>query len=237
MAYNNTDILFASLVGSKVSIPRFNAVQNELMKHVLPPIPFLPIKNEVNIDSVDDDFELREENFAASKSDFSSDLWRADAPTPTDRQFFPLSFEGKDGQTYTLPYEPMISISGKNTIIRRNVAKAKSTTIDGKSLGGSIKERWTQEDYEITITGVLIGSLLTGSVNECYPIKDFEKLRDFMTAPKSLKVFCELLQLLGINKIVIEDFSFPFTKGENVQAYEIKAYSDYDYKLLLDIND
>lgn len=235
MAYNNTDILFASLVGSKVSVPRFNTVQNELMKHVLPPIPFLPLKREISIDEVDDDFELRHEGFATSKSDFNADLWKADAPT--SKQFFPFWFVDEKGNKWLLPYEPMISISGKNTIIRRNVAKAKSTNVDGISLGGSIKERWNQADYEITITGVLIGSLLTGSVKECYPISDFEKLRNFMIAPKSLKVFCEPLQLLGINQIVIEDFSFPFTKGENVQAYEIKAYSDFDYKLLLDIND
>ena len=129
----------------------------------------------------------------------------------------------------------MINISGKNTIVRRNVAKAK--TKGGLELGGSIKERWNQGDYDITITGVLIGSLLTGNVEDCFPREDFEKLRDFMTAPKSLKVYCEPLQLLGINQIVIEDFSFPFTKGENVQAYEIKCYSDFDYKLLLDIED
>jgi len=237
MPYNNTDILFASLVGSKVSIPRFNAVQNELMKHVLPPIPFLPLKNEIDIAKVDDTYETNTESLKNESGTFNIDLWKADQPTPEDQQFFPFTFVGKDGQKYLLPYEPMISISGKNTIIRRNVAKAKSTNVDGISLGGSIKERWNQADYEITITGVLIGSLLTGSIKECYPISDFEKLRDFMIAPKSIKVFCEPLQLLGINQIVIEDFSFPFTKGENVQAYEIKAYSDFDYKLLLDIND
>ena len=38
MKFDQTGILFASLVGSKVaeSIPRFGAVQNELAKHVLP---------------------------------------------------------------------------------------------------------------------------------------------------------------------------------------------------------
>lgn len=218
MKLNNTDILFASLLGSQVikSIPRFTAVQNELMKHVLPPIPFFPFKNETKLREV--------------SGGFNGDLNTADAPTPEDNQFFPFSFVGDDGVRYLLPYEPLISINGKNTIVRRNVAKA-------NGLIGSIKERWNQADYEITITGVLIGSILTGSVDECYPRKDFERLRDYMTAPTALTVYCEPLQLLGINKIVIEDFSFPFTKGENVQAYEIKAYSDFAYNLLLDIND
>ncbi len=214
MAYDNTDILFASLVGSKISIPRFTVVQNELMKHVLPPIPFLPLKNTVEIANVN---ARVEEN-----------LRMADLPLSAEAQFFPFYFVGDDGIKYMLPYEPMISITGKNNIVKRNVAK---TSINSTFVG-SIKERWNQADWEITITGVLIGSILTGSVSDCYPKEDFEKLKSFMTAKKELRVYCEPLQLLGIEKIVIEDFSFPFTKGENVQAYEIKAYSDFDYKLL-----
>jgi hypothetical protein len=216
MSLNNTDILFASLVGSKISIPRFNAVQNELMKHVLPPIPFLPLKNQ--------------EEIATVNSQAEGNIWMADMPLSEEAQFFPFSFVGDNGVKYLLPYEPMISINGKNTIVRRNVAKA-------KGLVGSIKERWNQADWEITITGVLIGSILTGSVSDCYPRADFEKLKAFMTKAKSLEVFCEPLHLAGIDNIVIEDFSFPFTKGENVQAYEIKAYSDSNYNLLIDIND
>jgi len=217
MTYTNTDILFASLVGSKINIPRMNAVQNELAKHVLPPIPFLPIKNKEVIET--------------KQYDTSFDLWIADKPTPKDKQFFPLSFSIDDDRSvwYTLPYEPMITITGKNNIVRRNVAKSKHE--------GTVKERWSRDDYQITITGVLIGSLLTGSVEDCYPIFDFMSLKSIMTIDSVVQVQCEPLQLLGINQIVIEDFSFPFTKGENVQAYEIKAYSDFQHQLLIEVND
>ncbi|MCC4211349.1 DUF6046 domain-containing protein [Leeuwenhoekiella parthenopeia] len=225
MKFSNTDILFASLVGSKVaeSIPRFEAVQNELMKHVLPPINFLPLNNNrINVPEVQNPGEY--------------DVLKADAPVAESDQFFPLSFTVDEGKTwYLLPYEPMLNINGKNEIIRRNVAK--SVAPNGATIPGRIKERWNRDDYEITITGVLIGSLMTGDVSDCYPIDDFLKLKEVVTAPKSLRVKCALFELLGINQIVIEEFNFPFTKGENVQAYEIKAYSDYDYKLLLDIND
>lgn len=219
MKYSNTEILFASLVGTKVAkqIPRFTEVENVLMKHVLPPIKFLPFNNQ-------------ETQITEANGTYEAELWRANNPTPENSQFFPFYFKGSDGTNYLLPYEPMITIQGKNTIVRRNVAKA-------KGMIGSIKERWNQADYEITITGVLIGSVMTGNIEECFPIKDFERLRDFMTSAKSLEVYCEPLQLLGINNIVIEDFSFPFTKGENVQAYDIKAYSDHAHKLLIDIND
>ena len=224
MQLDKTGIIFSSIVGAKgaSALPRLATLQNELMKHVLPAIPFLPVTSQ---------------NISIKNSDRAMDaeLWKADPKLNASDQFFPFSFVGDDGQAYLLPYEPIININGKNTIVRRSVAKAK--TSDGLALGGKIKERWTQDDYDITITGVLIGSIITGNVENCFPREDFEKLRDFMTAPRSLKVYCEPLQLLGINELVIEDFSFPFTKGENVQAYTIKAYSDFDYKLLLDLDD
>jgi hypothetical protein len=148
--------------------------------------------------------------------------------TPTaDAQFFPMYFSlGQYSEKFLLPYEPMISISGKNNIIKRRVAKPDN------AIKGTIKERWAQDDYEIKITGLLIGEHETGNVRQCFPISDFTKLKDFMTIQPMIWVFCEPLQLLGIHRIVIEDFNFPFTKGENVQAYEIKAVSDSDFTLL-----
>lgn len=209
MNYENSDILFASLLGSRVveKIPRFSAVQNELMKHVLPPIPFLPFGDRR--------------------------IWRADERLGEEEQFFPFSFEGPDGNRYLLPYEPYLSISGKNIVVRRNVAKPKME--NGEAVfSGSVKERWGRGDYEITITGALYGAMLRGSVEDCFPKADFERLRDFLTRAERLRVYCEPLQLLGINYIVIEDFDFPFSKGENVQAYEIKAYSDFEHPLFID---
>jgi len=224
MKFNDTDILFASLVGSKVieQIPRFSAVQNELMKHVLPPFNILPVQtDQINVDAV--------------KGEVAPNLWQADAPTAEADQFFPLSLSIDRKDWFLLPYEPLITINGKNEIIRRKVAKSASD--DDVVRSGTIKERWNQDDYEITITGVLIGSLMNGTMGDCFPKDDFIKLKKFLTSADSIQVKCAPLELLGISQIVIEDFSFPFTKGENVQAYEIKAYSDYDYKLLLDIND
>lgn len=219
---NNTDILFASLVGSKIveMVPRLTSVQNELMKHVLPPLPFLPFRNE--------------EGVIAVTSDEYTNLWNSDAPLSEEQQFFPLSLSIDQGKTYfRLPYEPLISISGKNVIAKRRVAKWNAE--NSKQLTGTIKERWSQDDYDITITGVLMGSLLRGNVEDCFPRADFEKLKKVLTNAKEIKVNCAPLELLGINSIVIDDFSLPFTKGENVQAYEIKACSDFSYNLLMQI--
>jgi hypothetical protein len=218
----NTDILFASLVGSKIveMVPRLTAVQNELMKHVLPPLPFLPFRNSDGITQVTPEEYLN--------------LWEADRPLSEEQQFFPFKLSIDNGATwFLLPYEPMISISGKNNIIKRNVAKY--NVENSNSFFGTIKERWSQDDYEITITGVLMGSLLRGNMEDCFPRADFEKLKKILTHAKEVRVTCAPLELLGINKIVIEDFTFPFTKGENVQAYDIKVVSDTSYNLLIEL--
>jgi len=214
---DKTDILYSALMGSKVaeSIPKFRAIQNEFSKRVVPVPSFLPLENEKSIFSNDKQVE--------------GAIWKSDG-TSDPTQFFPLLLEDENGNNYQLPYEPIINISGKNTIIRRNVAK-------GAKLQGSIKERWNQDDYEITITGILVGALLVGNTEQCFPREDFEKLKNIFTQPRAIRVYCEPLNLLDINYIVIEDFSFPFTKGENVQAYEIKAYSDFTHNLLIDLNE
>ena len=222
MEFNEKSILFASLLGSKVAqqIPRFETVQNEIGKRVLPPISFLPFKNNpVKINEPEGNFNPGE-------------LWMADAPKSESEQFFPFTLIDELGREFLLPYEPMISISSKNNIVKRTVAKA-----DDFKYQGTVKERWSRDDYEIKITGVLIGSILTGDVSQCYPKEDFEKLKNFLEGKSSWMVYCEPLQLLGINRIVIEEMSFPFTKGENVQAYEISALSDFDFNLLLEEKD
>ncbi|MEZ7528604.1 MULTISPECIES: DUF6046 domain-containing protein [Cloacibacterium] len=222
MEFNEKSILFASLLGSKVAqqIPRFETVQNEIGKRVLPPISFLPFKNNpVKINEPEGNFNPGE-------------LWMADAPKSESEQFFPFTFiDGKN--RYTLPYEPMISISSANNIVERTVAKAGNDA----QYEGTVKERWSRGDWEIKITGVLIGSILTGDVSQCFPKSDFEKLRDILQLRKNWKINCSPLELLGINSIVIYDMNFPFTKGENVQAYEITAKSDFDFNLLLEEKD
>ena len=222
MAYSTTDIVFAGLLANKVaeSLPRLNDVQNELMKHVLPPIPFLSKNTDVNV---------------KTKDGYTGGIInRADPPPVESDQFFPISFSKDGGPRYLLPYEPMISINGGQNYVLRNTAKTK--TEDGNVLSGGIIERWSQKNIDVTITGVLMGSIMKGTVDECFPREDFEKLRNYINGAV-VNVYCEPLQLLGINRLFITDFSYPFTKGENVQAYELKCLTDHDFKLLLDIDD
>jgi hypothetical protein len=222
MALDNQDILFAALLGSKAmeSVKRFEVLQNGLMKHVLPPIPFLPIRNQDGVKKTDaDDYGEQE-------------LWQADKPLTEDQQFFPLKFgfEGRPAK-FLFPYEPMITITSGNVIAESTVAK------QGDAFRGTVKERWSMKDWEITITGVLIGPLMQGKPEDCFPIKQLRELFEFLIAANRIEVFNHTLNELGVLYLVVYDYSFPFTKGENVQAYELKCKSDDAFELLINDND
>lgn len=218
MVLDNQDILFASLMGSRAVnlIQNANVVNNELAKHVLPVIPFLPLKNNTNV------------AIERGRAINVNDNWTTPNAIDEQKQFFPLSFSFKEkGVRWGFPYEPMINISSGNNIVKRNVAK------QGENLIGTIKERWSRKDFDVTVTGVLIGSIMQGKPEYCFPKDQFVQLFNFLKHSKELYVYSHPLELLGITKVVIEDYSFPFTKGENVQAYELKLVSDFDYQLLL----
>lgn len=138
-------------------------------------------------------------------------------------QVMPLSVKLKSETAYWLfPVEPLISIDGKNILVKRNVAKRKNGF-------GTIKEYWTQDDYSINIQG-----LITDSSREYdYPREDLVTLTKYCNAKEPLDVKCPILELLGINRIVIESFSLPFTKGPENQNFSIIALSDTDWSLIL----
>lgn len=131
----------------------------------------------------------------------------------------PLEMKTDDGDWWLLPFEPLISIEGRNAVIKKQISKGK--------VRGTVKERWTQNDYSINIEGVLMN---TGSVS--YPSEDVHRLRTLCEAAK-LQVSCPLFEIFSISQIVVESFNFPFTAGVQNQAYTIKAVSDDIYQLLL----
>lgn len=129
-----------------------------------------------------------------------------------------LQLDVEGAEEWLLPEEPMISITGQNIITRRHVSKGR--------LRGSIKERWTQDDYTVKVEGLLLGR------DGRYPKNDVERLRRYCEAGK-VKVLCPLLEIFGITQIAIESWDIPFTSGTTNQNYEITAYSDDIYKLLI----
>ena len=127
-----------------------------------------------------------------------------------------------DKQWFTLPLEPLVSVSGRNTIVRRKVAKSRT--------GGTIKERWSQDDYEVTIRGVV-----SGADESKYPENQLRRLLELFDERQAVEVEQEILQLFGIHDLAIESASFPHTKGMHNHKYEIQAYSDNPAELLISI--
>ena len=126
-------------------------------------------------------------------------------------------------QPFKFPIDPFISLSFKNSITRRQVSKG--------STRGTIKERWTQDDVEITITGIFISDTIGTPI-------EVDHLYEYYDLHKAIQVQCSILNnpSIGINYIVIESIDLPFTKGMNNQAFQIKAYSDDVFHLLKQTN-
>lgn len=139
------------------------------------------------------------------------------------KQFMPLSFRLSDGNWWLFPIEPLISVSGKNIIVRRNVAKSQKR--------GTVKERWAEDDFTITIQGTFVDADL-----HTYPDDKLRELYDAITQRKPIEVTNSLFVTLGINRIVVESFDFPFSKGENVQNFSLTAYSDDITDLFIEVN-
>lgn len=127
-----------------------------------------------------------------------------------------------DTEWFTLPIEPLVSISGKNIIVRRTVAKA----VDN----GTIKERWSQDDYTVSIQGVM-----ASTDESLYPEDYVRKMIELFNERQSIEVAQDILLLFGIKYLAIESASFPHTKGLSNQNFEIKAYSDSNAELLISI--
>ena len=187
-------------------------IQTLFAGHVLPPLPPF-IKNEqpgiIKVEPINADVVSMQVGDKIEQTIFG---------TP---QVVPLSLKLKsETEWFLLPVEPLISIDGKNILIKRNVAKKKGY--------GSIKEYWTQDDWTINIQG-----LLTEPGTEDFPEDHLNDLIRYCTAKEPIEVKCPALERLGINKMVIEDYSLPFTKGPENQNYSIKALSDSDWDLLI----
>lgn len=129
-----------------------------------------------------------------------------------------LKLEEAGAEEWLLPMEPMVSLTGRNIITRRHVNKGR--------VRGSIKERWAQDDYSITVEGILMG------MDGKYPEDDVARLRGFCEAAH-MEVLNPLLEIFGISHMVIESWDIPFTSGTANQNYTLKAQSDDIYKLLL----
>ena len=128
-----------------------------------------------------------------------------------------MKLEG-DSTWWEFPIEPVVSVSCSNSIVKRNVLKA----WNGRSYRrGTVKELWTQGDYEVKISGVFMADS-----NGVLPAEKIHKLLSMCEARQTVLVKSAFLDLFGIFKVAIENYDFPFTKGMENQIFSITALSD-----------
>ena len=155
---------------------------------------------------------------------------KGDAPQISNKQsvyvtnqIFPLRLQKEgDADYWRLPYEVILSVKGRNIVAMRQVAKGRGR--------GAIKEHWTQDDYALEITGVLF------NLDDTYPHDDVRRLRSYCEQAQALRVLCPLYETFDISRIAILEYDFPHTKGQNIQAFNIRAVSDDIAQLLIDDN-
>lgn len=217
---NDKDILLASMLGNKVmeQLPRFELVQNEISKRPLPRINVFPLRqNELTIQQTN-------ENLESANLQSAIETWQH---SNLSFSFLPLTLTTSDTK-FTFNPEPLISLKMSNEIVKRSPAKAKDFI-------GTIKEYWSQSDYEILITGFLFGINERGDFQETYPIDQVKSLVKLAQSKDGVGVQNEFLNALDITRLVIEDIDFPFTVGENVQAFEMTCLSDFTETILLEL--
>ena len=130
-----------------------------------------------------------------------------------------------ESEWWTLPFDPVMSVSGGNNIVRSNVLKQDNSNNERR---GTIKEVWSQDDYTIQIAG-----LFMGKNDDDIPMDELGKLRNICEARQVIEVECDLLEIFNIHYIATEKFELAHTNGRQNQQFSITAYSDDDFSLLV----
>lgn len=139
--------------------------------------------------------------------------------------FFTLNLS-YNGEKFTLPNEPLISLSSVKTIVE--------TATVGKYRKGTVKEYINTEDYHITIRGVCINDDF-----ENYPAEQVGILNKLFEINDTLKVESNwFFALFGIENIVLKEMKFDEMIGQPyLQRYVITAISDQPFLALLEEQD
>lgn len=154
-----------------------------------------------------------------SRLRIESDTVEENTGTAWNNEGASLALRREDGSAYRFPIDPVIGVSGKNVIAKRQVSKG--------SQYGTVKESWSVDDWSVTVNGVLIGcdaEELNRQVSELVAVAE---------SGETLKIENEWLNRgIGVTQVVVESLSLPHTKGLTNQAYSLKLVSDYSAEIL-----
>jgi hypothetical protein len=107
-----------------------------------------------------------------------------------------------------------------------------STSIQGRN--GTIKEYISDGDWVITLTGLIIGETVSSGGNfslngigNKYPQTDVNRLKKICDVNDSVKINSNILNVFGIEDVVITDKRFEQRAGQyNNQFFELQMVSD-----------
>ena len=135
------------------------------------------------------------------------------------RYFTTLKVADKNGNQYTFPNEPLMSLSLAKTIVE--------TATVGKERKGTVKEYICTEDYQINIKGVCVNEIDM----DTYPTQQVQQLEKMFEINEALEVISNpFLELFQIRNIVLKDIQYDEMAGEQgLQKFTITAVSDQDF--------
>lgn len=176
---------------------------------VISPFNYKPISNQYEV-TIDETYEA------------PIGVWDDDTMTGEGQRQSSLS-----GSLFAMPLkigdykfviDPIISVSSSREIVR--------TIMPG--FAGTIKEVISDDDYRITMRGLIINE-----DNDDYPYEQVAELDALKRTTSALKVENKLLNLcFGVKQIVVESMEFEGAEGmQSMQTFVISALSDRDVEL------
>ncbi len=129
--------------------------------------------------------------------------------------------------TMESPSDPKLKLTIDTVIIiisqTKNISR---TTVNGRN--GTVKEYFSMDDYDITITGNL-----GDENNSRYPTEKVSTLKKLLELPEALKLSGPFVELFEIFSGVVYNYKFDQKEGiQNTQFFEIKMYSDTPVELV-----
>jgi hypothetical protein len=156
-------------------------------------------------------------------------------PVYSNLKIYGFSFTDNQGNLQTLPNDQYGSGQNANTRIGSNNGhyqlfdsvlitltqpiRVVKTEIQGRD--GTVKEYIGKDDAQLVINIGIFGK------NGVYPASEVQKLKRWLDAPLSKKITAWWLNDLGINNIVVTDYTMPQVEGGySYQLFSINAISD-----------
>lgn len=130
-----------------------------------------------------------------------------------------------DGTTELIEYEGIVL----ETVIVNISQRKNIVTTEVTGLDGTVKEYISKGDFQLWAYGAIVGQ------GQQYPEEKVRTLAAILESPEAVEIRSELLQLFGIDQMVIQAYQLNPKEGFlNTQPFNIRALSDTDIILDLD---